>query len=228
MARFEGGKHRGFGFVTFVSHKGSAFAVKEAGDPPEMMVDGRKCNVRYTEDRGPDLRGVNTNALPARASASSHKAKGAGRVRREQPYRRRLEPGTRCRRRRGDRAGALRRPSPRTSAWSSREALARERAAAERGSRAGRRARKRLDSPYVSLTYVWLRIEKSFCTISGASSPVPQPNARRAEHGDAERNFSIWTRPSGAPTPRRSAPSPRARSVRNPRACLRRRTWQTG
>ena len=63
VTRTEGGKHRGFGFVTFVSHKGSAFAVKEAGDPPEMMVDGRKCNVRYTEDRGPDLRGVNTNAL---------------------------------------------------------------------------------------------------------------------------------------------------------------------
>ena len=75
VARTEGGKHRGFGFVTFVSHKGSAFAVKEAGDPPEMMVDGRKCNVRYTEDRGPDLRGVNTNALPARGAGFLTKQK---------------------------------------------------------------------------------------------------------------------------------------------------------
>ena len=115
MARTEGGKHRGFGFVTFVSHKGSAFAVKEAGDPPEMMVDGRKCNVRYTEDRGPDLRGVNTNALPARGAGFLTKQKApaafgasssGGAAEAAAAAERRRRRGDARARRRGARAGA--------------------------------------------------------------------------------------------------------------------------
>ena len=64
VVRTDGGKSRGFGFVTFVSHKGASYLVKEAGDPPQLSVDGKMCSVRLADDKPKATEGL--HKLPAR------------------------------------------------------------------------------------------------------------------------------------------------------------------
>jgi hypothetical protein len=51
VARAEGGKSRGFGFVTYVHLKGARFCMEQLGDPPVFEIGGRSCTVRFSEAR---------------------------------------------------------------------------------------------------------------------------------------------------------------------------------
>ena len=92
VARTDKGKPRGFGFVTFVNHKGAKFCVKEAGEEGKMSVLGREVGVRMSENRGADTphymmpargqydpRPARSNE-PQRAPGGSGAGKGAKRV----------------------------------------------------------------------------------------------------------------------------------------------------
>mmetsp|Transcript_4577 Transcript_4577/g.7725 ORF Transcript_4577/g.7725 Transcript_4577/m.7725 type:complete len:302 (+) Transcript_4577:27-932(+) len=63
VVRAEDGRSRGFGFVTFVHQKGAAYCLNQAGDPPQVNIDGRSVAVRYAEDKGS---GVPHYKMPAR------------------------------------------------------------------------------------------------------------------------------------------------------------------
>jgi hypothetical protein len=52
VARGEGGKSRGFGFVTYVHLKGARFCMEQLGDPAVFEIGGRRCTVRFSEARG--------------------------------------------------------------------------------------------------------------------------------------------------------------------------------
>jgi len=71
VVRTDGGKSRGFGFATFVSHKGANYIVKEAGDPPQIMIDGRMCTVRYSDEKVKATEGL--HKLPARGNLPESK-----------------------------------------------------------------------------------------------------------------------------------------------------------
>ena len=66
VAMGAGGTSRGFGFVTFVSDKGSRFCLKEAGDPPSLAIEGRNCAVRSAETK--DDHGARRHKMPARGN----------------------------------------------------------------------------------------------------------------------------------------------------------------
>jgi len=70
VARVDGqmNKTRGFGFVTFVSHKGLNYCLQSLGEPPQVELGGRACSVRRSEKRGVDLGGGTAYKLPARGS----------------------------------------------------------------------------------------------------------------------------------------------------------------
>jgi hypothetical protein len=72
-----GGASRGFGFVTFVSDKGARFCLKEAGDPPTVVIDGRECTVRYAEAK--DNHGARQHKMPARGNVDYLGLKAKGR-----------------------------------------------------------------------------------------------------------------------------------------------------
>lgn len=68
VAVTDGGKPRGFGFVTFVSDKGSRYCLQQAGDPPKIEIEGRECTVRPVEDRS--VEGEGHYLMPARGDRS--------------------------------------------------------------------------------------------------------------------------------------------------------------
>ena len=62
------GMSRGFGFVKFVSMKGSRYCVQQAGGDGKLQIDGRECTVRFAQER--DDRGAGLHGMPARGSAA--------------------------------------------------------------------------------------------------------------------------------------------------------------
>jgi len=81
VVRAEGGKSRGFGFVTYVHQKGANYCIQQLGDPPQLELGGRTSHVRYAEQRGGEIAHFR---MPARGqydpkpkrSAVQHKAPG--------------------------------------------------------------------------------------------------------------------------------------------------------
>jgi len=71
VVRTDGGKSRGFGFVTYVSHKGANFIIKEAGDEGKVAVDGHQCTVRASEEKIKATEGL--HKLPARGNLPQSK-----------------------------------------------------------------------------------------------------------------------------------------------------------
>ena len=71
VVRTDGGKSRGFGFVTYVSHKGANYVLKEAGDEGKIVVDGRQCGVRASEEKVKATEGL--HKLPARGNLPQSK-----------------------------------------------------------------------------------------------------------------------------------------------------------
>ena len=71
VVRTDGGKSRGFGFVTYVSHKGANYIIKEAGDEGKVAVDGRQCTVRASEEKTKATEGL--HKLPARGNLPQSK-----------------------------------------------------------------------------------------------------------------------------------------------------------
>ena len=71
VVRTDGGKSRGFGFVTYVSYKGANYIIKEAGDPPQILIDGRQCTVRMSDEKHSATEGL--HKLPARGNLPQSK-----------------------------------------------------------------------------------------------------------------------------------------------------------
>jgi hypothetical protein len=78
-----GGAGRGFGFVTFVNDKGARYCLQQAGDPPVVDIEGRRCTVRYAETK--DNHGARQHKMPARGNVDylglqkgRKRAEGAG------------------------------------------------------------------------------------------------------------------------------------------------------
>ena len=74
---------RGFGFVTFVNDKGARYCLQQAGDPPVVDIEGRRCTVRYAETK--DNHGARQHKMPARGNVDylglqkgRKRAEGAG------------------------------------------------------------------------------------------------------------------------------------------------------
>ena len=67
VVRNDSGGSRGFGFVTFVSTKGSNFCIAQVGEAG-VSIDGRDCNVRFAHDGPPPAR----HKMPARGSLAHH------------------------------------------------------------------------------------------------------------------------------------------------------------
>ena len=57
---------KSFGFVTFVSEKGSRYCLQQAGDPPTVTIEGRQCTVRQSQQK--DTHGARQHKMPARGN----------------------------------------------------------------------------------------------------------------------------------------------------------------
>ena len=74
VVRGEGGKSRGFGFVTYVHLKGASYCIQQLGNPPELTISGHTCRVRYSERRGDSQPQLN---MPARGQYNPNPRRGA-------------------------------------------------------------------------------------------------------------------------------------------------------
>lgn len=72
VVKDEGGKPRGFGFVTFVHMKGAQYCIGQIGDEGKLDIGGRSCAVRFSQDRGSS---VAHYKMPARGQYNPNPAK---------------------------------------------------------------------------------------------------------------------------------------------------------